>query len=60
MAGRRKRKKAFEALTWVDLEEWAGSKIVTRGRSYHRQGRVKDLVRTADGKLIFFKYLLAS
>ncbi len=52
MAGRRKRKKAFEALTWVDLEEWAGSKIVTRGRSYNRQGRVKDLVRTADGKLI--------
>lgn len=43
---------AFEALTWADLEAWAGSKIVTRGKSYHKRGRVKDLVRTSDGKLI--------
>lgn len=30
-------------LSWDDLREWAGSKIVSRGRSYQRQKLVSDL-----------------
>ena len=44
--------KQFSALTWSDLEEWAGSRIVDRGRSYQQQGRVSDLSVTEDGALI--------
>ncbi len=42
----------WTALTWNDLEEWAGSKIVTRGRNYQRQERVFDLAETDDGGLM--------
>ena len=42
----------FTNLTWDDLNEWAGSKIVTRGRSYQRQGRVSALAVTTDSALI--------
>lgn len=42
----------FKDLTWDDLEDWAGAAIVSRGRSYHRDGLVKDLARTADGDLV--------
>jgi len=42
----------FSGLTWDDLEKWAGSRIVGRGRSYRNQGRVSDLAVTADGSLI--------
>jgi len=52
MAVRTKKTKTFEALTWADLEAWAGSKILSRGKSYHRQGRVKNLAKTTDGQLI--------
>jgi len=44
--------KQFSALTWSDLEEWAGSRIVGRGRSYQQQGRVSDLSMTEDDALI--------
>jgi len=39
-------------LTWDDLEEWAGSRSVSRGRSYQRQGRVRDLAISEDGCLL--------
>jgi uncharacterized Zn finger protein len=39
-------------LTWDDLERWAGSRIVSRGRSYQRGGRVKDLKISSDGTLL--------
>lgn len=39
-------------LTWDDLNEWAGSKIVSRGRSYQQQGRVSELAHTEDGALV--------
>jgi uncharacterized Zn finger protein len=39
-------------LTWDEVEEWAGSKIVSRGRNYQRNGVVEGLVRTADGSLL--------
>lgn len=42
----------FADLTWNDIEEWAGGKIVSRGKSYQRQGRVSDLAVTDDGSLI--------
>lgn len=43
---------SFADLTWNDLEEWAGSKIVSRGKNYQRQGRVGDLAVTEDDGLI--------
>jgi uncharacterized Zn finger protein len=44
--------KQFSALTWSDLEEWAGSRIVGRGRSYQQQGQVSGLSLTEDDALI--------
>ncbi|MFH1243035.1 MAG: SWIM zinc finger family protein [Pseudomonadota bacterium] len=49
---RKRKKPKFEDLTWDDLENWAGSKIVSRGRSYQRNGHVKDLSQTSTGDLI--------
>ena len=42
----------FIRLTWDDLELWAGPKIVSRGKSYQRSGRVKDLSGTKSGDLV--------
>jgi len=42
----------FADLTWYDFEEWAGSKIVSRGKNYQRQRRVSDLAATDDGSLV--------
>ncbi len=42
----------WAALTWDDLDRWAGSRSVSRGRSYQNQGRVKDLAISADGRLL--------
>ncbi len=39
-------------LTWTDLDTWAGSRAVSRGRTYQRGGRVKDLRISADGDLL--------
>jgi uncharacterized Zn finger protein len=39
-------------LTWDDLERWAGSRSVSRGRTYQRGGRVKDLKISSDGDLL--------
>ena len=39
-------------LTWGDLESWAGGRSVTRGRSYQRGGRVKDLRISKAGELL--------
>jgi len=52
MARKRKQADPFEALTWNDLTDWAGSKIVSRGKNYQRNGYVKDLARTTDGNLV--------
>jgi len=40
----------FAELTWEDLKEWAGSRVVARGKSY--RSAVKDLRLTADGRLL--------
>lgn len=42
----------WTALTWEDLENWAGSRSVSRGRSYQKGGRVQDLAVTDDGTLL--------
>ncbi len=54
MTLKKKQEDPFKALTWADLQEWAGSKVVSKGRSYHRQGTVQDLARTPTGGLIAF------
>jgi uncharacterized Zn finger protein len=42
----------FQDLTWADLESWAGTTIVSRGKSYQRDGHVRDLAVTESGGLI--------
>lgn len=42
----------FAELTWNKLDKWAGSRIVSRGKNYQRQGRVSELAATEDGVLI--------
>ena len=42
----------WRALTWDDLEGWAGVRSVSRGRTYQRQGRVRDLAISKDGGLL--------
>ena len=42
----------FMALTWTDLEKWAGTKIVSRGKAYQRSGQVKDLSITPQNELV--------
>ena len=46
----------FAKLTWDDLDEWAGSKIVQRGKGYQRSGAVKGLARTPEGWLVATVY----
>ena len=40
------------SLTWDDLDGWAGSRSVSRGRAYQRQGRVKNLAISDEGRLL--------
>jgi uncharacterized Zn finger protein len=39
----------FQALTWDDLEAWAGKTTVSRGRSYQRNRQVQGLAQTPSG-----------
>ena len=48
----RQAKKDFEDLSWFDLESWAGSKIVSRGKSYQRSKSVRELAITESGELV--------
>ena len=41
---------SFAELTWEDLKEWAGSRVVARGKSY--RSAVEDLRLIADGRLL--------
>jgi len=51
--GKRLNKAAgWAVLTWDDLDRWAGSRSVSRGRSYQNQGRVKDLAISTDDRLL--------
>ena len=42
----------FIDLAWEDLINWAGDKIVDRGRTYQRNGNVSDLGVAPDGTLL--------
>lgn len=46
------RNEGWTALSWDDLTEWAGSRSVSRGRTYQTQGRVHDLAISEDGWLL--------
>jgi len=52
MTKKKSRLEIISNLTWNDLEDWAGGTIVSRGRTYQRQGRVSDLAVTDDGNLV--------
>ena len=51
-------KDPYAGLTWEDLEDWAGTTIVSRGRTYQRNSSVSDLGITPEGALI--AYVLGS
>ncbi len=36
----------FKQLTWDDLQDWAGNRILSRGQSYQRNRKVKELAQT--------------
>lgn len=42
----------FAVLTWDDIDAWAGSTIVSRGKSYQRGRQVQNLARTASGGIL--------
>ncbi len=52
MAGEPETSDIFRALTWGDLDEWAGAKTLSRGKRYQREGRVRDLACLPWGDLI--------
>src|SRR4030042_6301735 len=45
-------KDLFEKLGWDDLEQWAGSRVLSRVQGYQRSHRIKDLVQTQTGSLV--------
>jgi len=46
----------FERLDWDDLDQWAGSKILSRGQGYQRSHWVKELAQTQTGALVAWVY----
>lgn len=54
MSKKQKPKNSLENLTWNDLEAWAGSRIVSRGKSYRKNGHVRELAQTSEGRLIAY------
>ncbi|EDN70680.1 conserved hypothetical protein [Beggiatoa sp. PS] len=42
----------FKALTWNELTNWAGTTIVSRGKTYQQGKHVSQLAKTPDGKLV--------
>jgi uncharacterized Zn finger protein len=46
------KKDLFGKLSWYDLEQWAGSSVLSRGQGYHRDHRVRELAQTQTGGII--------
>jgi uncharacterized Zn finger protein len=46
------KKDLFEKLSWSDLEQWTGSRVLSRGQGYHRDHRVQGLAQTQSGSII--------
>ena len=43
MTTKKKQLDRVSDLTWNDIEDWAGGKIVSRGKDYQRRGHVSGL-----------------
>jgi len=43
------KKDLFERRAGTDLEQWAGSRVLSRGQGYHRDHRVRELAQTQSG-----------
>jgi uncharacterized Zn finger protein len=52
MPRNRSKSDPFQELTWRDIEDWAGSKIVSRGKRYQKSRQVQDLARTPRGGIV--------
>jgi uncharacterized Zn finger protein len=52
MALKKSKADFFKELSWDDLQEWAGNKILSRGQSYQRNHRVQELAQAKSGELI--------
>lgn len=48
----RRPERTWSSLTWADLDGWAGSRAMSRGRSYQRRGAVHDLGISPEGELV--------
>jgi uncharacterized Zn finger protein len=46
----------FERLDWDDLDQWAGSKVLSRGQDYQHSHRVKELAQRQTGALVAWVY----
>jgi uncharacterized Zn finger protein len=46
------KKDLFEKLSWHDLEQWTGSRVLSRGQGYHRDRRVQGLAQTQSGGIV--------
>ena len=46
------KKDLFERLSWHDLEQWAGSRVLSRGQGYHRDHRVQEFAQTQTGGIV--------
>lgn len=52
MPGKRSKIALFKELTWNDIQEWAGTTIVSRGRRYQRNRCVRELACTPSGGVV--------
>ena len=43
---------SWSKVTWADLNDWAGSRAVSKGRAYQGRGAVSDLGISAEGELV--------
>ncbi|MGN6544094.1 MAG: SWIM zinc finger family protein [Aureliella sp.] len=43
---------AWGKLTWDDLESWVGSRSLSRGKAYQKEGRVRELGLCDDGSVL--------
>jgi uncharacterized Zn finger protein len=46
------KKDLFEKLSWHDLEQWAGSRVLSRGQGYHRDRKVQGLAQIQSGGIV--------
>jgi uncharacterized Zn finger protein len=52
MARAKDRTSGWAALTWSELEDWAGEASLERGRRYFKGGHVSNLAKSPDGTLL--------